>query len=30
VQKAGIHKELLKKWELDPNNFKEPDILSVK
>src|SRR5260370_593534 len=30
VQKAGITKELLKKWELDPNNFKEPDILSVK
>jgi len=30
IQKAGIHKELLKKWELDPNNFKEPDILSVK
>ena len=30
VQKAGIHKELLKKWDLDPNNFKEPDILSVK
>jgi polar amino acid transport system substrate-binding protein len=30
VQKAGIHMELLKKWELDVNNFKEPDILSVK
>ena len=30
IQKAGIHKDLLKKWELDPNNFKEPDILSVK
>jgi polar amino acid transport system substrate-binding protein len=30
VQKAGIHKDLLKKWDLDPNNFKEPDILSVK
>jgi polar amino acid transport system substrate-binding protein len=29
VQKAGIHMELLKKWELDVNNFKEPDILSV-
>ena len=27
LQKAGIHQELLKKWELDPNNFKEPDIL---
>jgi polar amino acid transport system substrate-binding protein len=30
VQKAGTHKALLAKWELDPNNFKEPDILSVK
>ena len=30
VQKAGTHKALLKKWDLDPNNFKEPDILSVK
>ena len=30
IQKAGIHKDLLKKWDLDPNNFKEPDILSVK
>jgi polar amino acid transport system substrate-binding protein len=30
IQKAGIHKELLKKWELDPNNFEEPHILSVK
>jgi polar amino acid transport system substrate-binding protein len=30
VQKAGIHMELLKKWNLDVNNFKEPDILSVK
>jgi polar amino acid transport system substrate-binding protein len=30
VQKAGIHMELLKKWDLDVNNFKEPDILSVK
>jgi polar amino acid transport system substrate-binding protein len=30
VQKAGIHMALLKKWELDVNNFKEPDILSVK
>ena len=30
VQKAGIHMDLLKKWELDVNNFKEPDILSVK
>jgi polar amino acid transport system substrate-binding protein len=29
VQKAGIHKDLLKKWELDPNNFKEPDILTA-
>jgi polar amino acid transport system substrate-binding protein len=29
LQKAGIHRELLKKWELDPNNFKEPDILTV-
>jgi polar amino acid transport system substrate-binding protein len=27
LQKAGIHQELLKKWDLDPNNFKEPDIL---
>jgi polar amino acid transport system substrate-binding protein len=30
VQKAGIHMDLLKKWQLDVNNFKEPDILSVK
>jgi polar amino acid transport system substrate-binding protein len=30
VQKAGTHKALLAKWQLDPNNFKEPDILSVK
>ena len=30
VQKAGIHMALLKKWDLDVNNFKEPDILSVK
>ncbi len=30
VQKAGIHMDLLKKWDLDVNNFKEPDILSVK
>src|SRR5258705_5078671 len=30
VQRAGIHMDLLKKWELDVNNFKEPDILSVK
>jgi polar amino acid transport system substrate-binding protein len=29
VQKAGIHMDLLKKWNLDVNNFKEPDILSV-
>jgi polar amino acid transport system substrate-binding protein len=29
VQKAGIHMDLLKKWDLDVNNFKEPDILSV-
>ena len=29
VQKAGIHMELLKKWELDVNNFKEPDILTA-
>lgn len=29
VQKAGIHQELLKKWELDPANFKEPDILTA-
>jgi polar amino acid transport system substrate-binding protein len=29
VQKAGTHMELLKKWDLDVNNFKEPDILSV-
>ena len=29
VQKAGIHKDLLKKWELDVNNFKEPDILTA-
>jgi polar amino acid transport system substrate-binding protein len=30
IQKAGIHMDLLKKWDLDVNNFKEPDILSVK
>jgi polar amino acid transport system substrate-binding protein len=30
VQKAGIHMDLLKKWELDVNNFEEPHILSVK
>ena len=29
VQRAGIHMDLLKKWNLDVNNFKEPDILSV-
>ena len=29
VQKAGIHQELLKKWELDPANFKETDILTA-
>jgi polar amino acid transport system substrate-binding protein len=29
VQKAGAHMELLKKWELDVNNFKEPDILTA-
>jgi polar amino acid transport system substrate-binding protein len=29
VQKDGTHMELLKKWGLDVNNFKEPDILSV-
>jgi polar amino acid transport system substrate-binding protein len=29
VQKAGTHMELLKKWELDVNNFKEPDILTA-
>jgi polar amino acid transport system substrate-binding protein len=29
IQKAGIHMDLLKKWDLDVNNFKEPDILSV-
>jgi polar amino acid transport system substrate-binding protein len=30
VQKAGIHMDLLKKWQLDVNNFEEPRILSVK
>jgi polar amino acid transport system substrate-binding protein len=30
LQKDGIHMALLKKWDLDVNNFKEPDILSVK
>jgi len=30
LQKDGIHMTLLKKWDLDVNNFKEPDILSVK
>jgi polar amino acid transport system substrate-binding protein len=29
VQKAGIHMDLLKKWELDVNNFKEPDLLTA-
>ncbi|NPU09196.1 ABC transporter substrate-binding protein [Bradyrhizobium sp. 83002] len=29
VQKEGIHQELLKKWQLDPANFKEPDILTA-
>ena len=29
VQKAGIHMDLLKKWDLDVNNFKEPDILTA-
>ena len=29
VQKAGTHMELLKKWDLDVNNFKEPDILTA-
>jgi polar amino acid transport system substrate-binding protein len=30
VQKAGIHMDLLKKWNLDVNNFEEPRIVSVK
>ncbi|WP_315835883.1 ABC transporter substrate-binding protein [Bradyrhizobium prioriisuperbiae] len=30
VQKAGSHMDLLKKWNLDVNNFEEPRILSVK
>jgi polar amino acid transport system substrate-binding protein len=29
VQKAGAHMELLKKWQLDVNNYKEPDILTA-
>lgn len=29
VQKAGTHMELLKKWGLDVNNFKEPDVLTA-
>ena len=29
LQKDGTHMALLKKWDLDVNNFKEPDILSV-
>jgi polar amino acid transport system substrate-binding protein len=29
VQKSGIHMALLKKWNLDVNNFKEPDILTA-
>ena len=29
LQKDGTHMALLKKWGLDVNNFKEPDILSV-
>jgi polar amino acid transport system substrate-binding protein len=30
VQKAGIQMDLLKKWNLDVNNFEAPRILSVK
>jgi polar amino acid transport system substrate-binding protein len=30
VQKAGIHMDLLKKWNLDVNNFEEPTVVSVK
>jgi hypothetical protein len=30
IYKSGDQAALLKKWELDVNNFKEPDILSVK
>ena len=30
IQKAGIHMDLIKKWNLDVNNFEEPRILSVK
>ncbi len=29
LQRDGTHMALLKKWGLDVNNFKEPDILSV-
>ncbi len=29
LQKSGTHMALLKKWQLDVNNFKEPDILTV-
>jgi polar amino acid transport system substrate-binding protein len=29
LQKSGEHMALLKKWNLDVNNFKEPDVLSV-
>src|SRR6202045_146462 len=30
IYKSGDQLALLKKWNLDPNNFEEPDILSVK
>lgn len=29
VQKSGTHKALLKKWQMNADNYKEPDILSV-
>jgi polar amino acid transport system substrate-binding protein len=29
LQKSGEHMALLKKWKLDVNNFKTPDVLSV-
>jgi polar amino acid transport system substrate-binding protein len=30
IYKSGDQAALLKKWELDPNNLKEPGLLTVK
>ncbi len=30
IYKSGDQLALLKKWELDPNNLKEPGLLTVK